>query len=92
MNFKLEKNMKTKLMIPVLLLTLLLAACGGNANPVSLSGTAWVLEQINGQPIVENTTPTLSFGADGQASGQGSCNGFGGSYENGTPLAELVKE
>lgn len=31
--------------------------------------------------MVENTLPTLSFGADGRASGDGSCNHFGGTYE-----------
>ncbi len=73
--------MKTNLMIAFVLLTLLLAACGGGAPAASLTGTAWRLTQLNGQPIVENTTPTLTFDADGQAGGQGSCNGFGGSYE-----------
>ena len=74
--------MKTKPMLTfLLLLAFLLAACAGNTNPASLADTAWVLEQINGQPVVENTLPTLSFGADGQAGGHGSCNGFGGTYE-----------
>lgn len=73
--------MKTQLMIFCILLAGLLTACGGSASQGSLEGTAWVLEQIDGQPLVENTLPTLSFGADGQASGHGSCNGFGGSYE-----------
>ncbi len=73
--------MKTKLIRMILLLSLLLAACGGGANLASLAGTAWVLEQINGQLIVDNTIPTLTFGEDGQASGHGSCNGFGGTYE-----------
>ncbi len=74
--------MKTKPMLTfLLLLTFLLTACAGNTTPDSLSDTAWVLEQINNQPIVETTLPTIFFGADGQASGHGSCNNFGGTYE-----------
>lgn len=73
--------MKTKMTLLFLMLTFLLAACGGGAETPSLAGTAWALEKIGGQPIVENTVPTLSFGEDGQAGGNSSCNQFGGSYE-----------
>ena len=73
--------MKTKMTLLFLLLTFLLAACGGGADTPSLAGRAWVLEKIGDLPIVENTAPTLVFGEDGQAGGNGSCNRFGGSYE-----------
>lgn len=75
--------MKTIIFVSFLVFSLLLAACGGNpgADAPSLAGTAWVLEQINGQSIVENTTPTLSFSNGEEAGGHTSCNNFGASYE-----------
>jgi heat shock protein HslJ len=73
--------MKNKILMPLLVFALLLAACGGNAGAPSLAGTSWVLEQINGQPILENTMPTLSFRDGEEAGGHTSCNNFGGSYE-----------
>ncbi|GAB4495268.1 MAG: hypothetical protein Fur0016_03240 [Anaerolineales bacterium] len=73
--------MKTKILIPLLVFLLLLAACGGKPSAPSLAGTSWVLEQINGQPIVENTTPTLAFRNEKESGGNASCNTFGGEYE-----------
>lgn len=62
------------------LFTLTACSGGGTGNlPADLDGSSWTLTALNGQPVVEGTTPGLSF-ADGQASGNGSCNGFGGEY------------
>jgi heat shock protein HslJ len=67
-----------------------LAACvgpqragpGGTAEP--LEGTAWRLEDLNGQPAVATSgdgTPTLMFAADQmRVSGNGGCNQFNGAY------------
>ena len=57
------------------------ASAGGAAEP--LTGTAWRLEELNGQPAVPVPNvgaPTLAFGADGRASGNGGCNQFNGTY------------
>lgn len=76
---------------------LALAACmgpqgagpGGMAEP--LAGTAWRLEELNGQPVVVGTgdaAPTLLFAAgEPRASGNGGCNQFNGPYvQNGASL------
>jgi heat shock protein HslJ len=65
------------------------AAPGGVAEP--LAGTAWRLEELNGQPAVVGTgdaAPTLLFAAgEPRASGNGGCNQFNGSYvQNGASL------
>lgn len=54
----------------------------GAAAPVGdpLAGTGWVLSELNGQPVVADTTVTLQFGADGQASGTDGCNRYNSSY------------
>jgi heat shock protein HslJ len=75
--------MNTKQTFALLLaaVILTLSACsGGTGNrSADLNGTSWTLTRLNGQPVVEGTAPSLSF-AGGQASGNGSCNGFGGEY------------
>ncbi len=74
--------MKPKIVMFILLIfSLLLTACSSNAGIPSLPGTSWMLEKINNQPILENTTPTLSFSDREEAGGNASCNSFGGSYE-----------
>jgi heat shock protein HslJ len=53
-------------------------AAAPTADP--LAGTGWVLSELNGQPVVADTTVTLQFGADGQASGTDGCNRYNSSY------------
>lgn len=53
-----------------------LTACAPQAD---LNGTSWNLASLNGGPVQDGTQPTLAF-ADGQVSGNASCNGFGGEY------------
>jgi len=71
--------MKKNLII-LFLTAILLTACVG-ANP--LSDTAWELVSygaINNQiPALPDVDTTISFGADGEVSGNVGCNGFGGS-------------
>jgi heat shock protein HslJ len=68
------------LFVLTLVLTLSLAACGNPAITPELNGTSWSLVEINGQPVLEDSNPTLVFEAD-SAGGHGSCNGFGGDYD-----------
>ena len=46
----------------------------------SLAGTHWVLEQINGESVIENALPTLSFRGDQEVGGNSSCNTFNGTF------------
>lgn len=72
--------MKCKI-LTLALLILVLAACGGTtpAAPASLAGTSWVLQTLNGQPLVAGTTITLDF-TGGEIGGTAGCNQYGGSY------------
>lgn len=59
---------------------LILSSCAGTgAAQPGLDGTAWTLTSIQGKPVLPGTQPGLSF-EKGRASGNGSCNGFGGDY------------
>lgn len=73
-----------RLFVLTLIPTLLLAACGVFEGDTSLEGTSWSLVEVNGQPVLAGSAPTLVFEAD-RAGGNGSCNTFGGEYkaENG---------
>jgi heat shock protein HslJ len=55
------------------------SAAGANAQEL-LVGRIWSLTQLNGQPTAPGTTITAEFGADGQVSGSGGCNGYGAVY------------
>lgn len=74
--------MKHKSTITTLtLMTILtLSACSiiGAAQP-SLDETAWVLTEIDGTVPLPGSSVTLRF-ADGQVSGNSSCNSYGGDY------------
>lgn len=50
------------------------------AKQAELPGTRWVLTDLNGAAPIADHAPTLEFGADGQATGMGSCNQYFGSY------------
>ncbi len=65
-------------LLAALILTTTACSGTGAAQP-DLNGTSWTLTQIQGKPVLNDTKPDLSFD-NGQASGAGSCNGFGGSY------------
>ncbi len=77
------KTLKT-LFILTLGLIFTLAACSPAAEVPDLEGTSWLLLEINGQPVIEGSDPTLVF-EDDSIGGDGSCNVFGGEYvaENG---------
>jgi len=63
-----------------LVLVFALAACGRAEDTPDLEGTSWLLLEINGQPVIEGSDPTLNF-EDESIGGHGSCNTFGGEYE-----------
>lgn len=67
-------------------LALLLTACATatpGATPAAsaptLEGTSWVVTQIEGAPTIAEKQPTIAF-ADGNASGNASCNSYGTSF------------
>jgi len=66
-------------------LALLLAGCAGASEHVgqgeaAIVGPVWVAEEIAGAPAGGEAPITLQLGADGNASGRGGCNGYGGPY------------
>ena len=53
-----------------------------------LSGDGtWILESLDGGPIIEDSFATVEIGED-RADGYDGCNWFGGSSEDGTPVAD----
>jgi putative lipoprotein len=52
---------------------------GAQAAPLALTGE-WHVEDIGGRGVLDNLRSTLRFGPNGQASGQGGCNNFSGSF------------
>lgn len=51
---------------------------------VSLTSTDWQLESVDGAPLSAGTSASLRF-ENGQVSGNGGCNRFGGSYSQNGP-------
>jgi putative lipoprotein len=64
---------------------LLLAACAHQqpapamTDPKSLGGTPWLLEDLSGRGVIDNSHVTLQFMADGKVAGSGGCNRYSGS-------------
>lgn len=65
--------------VEVLLAGKTLQGCGGEPA-VLLQGAEWVVEDINGAGIVDNSRATLHFSADGRVAGRASCNTYTGAY------------
>jgi heat shock protein HslJ len=64
--------------------------CGG--EPADLLRGEWVIGEINGKSVLAGSEVSLSFGADGQLSGNASCNRYFGSYAltgEGLTISEL---
>lgn len=57
-----------------------LNGCGGDPARL-LQGGEWVVEDINGGGIIDNSRVTLNFWADGRVTGRASCNNFMGEYQ-----------
>lgn len=54
------------------------AACTSDGRGVV--GPVWVVEDIAGAGVIDDSHLTLVLGIDGQATGRGGCNRYGGSY------------
>lgn len=72
--------MKTVVMI--LAATLAASSCAVSATgaAASLVGGEWVIEDINGGGVIDNSRASLMFGEDGRVSGMGSCNNYNAGY------------
>ena len=69
----------------ILAATLMLAACGHKdpaplpvVSPKSLGGAPWLLEDLAGRGVIDNSHTTLQFLADGKVTGSGGCNRYSG--------------
>lgn len=51
------------------------------AAQFDLTGGEWLVEDINGEGVIDILQTTLAFGTDGQVSGTGGCNRYSGSFE-----------
>jgi heat shock protein HslJ/membrane-bound inhibitor of C-type lysozyme len=57
----------------------ILRGCGGDPAAL-LHGAEWVVEDLNGGALIEQTRVTLNFAADGRVLGNASCNNYHGGY------------
>lgn len=59
-----------------------LAGCAGGpgAQGDPLAGTGWLLDTLNGSPVLAEAAVTLNFGADGALSGSDGCNQYNTTY------------
>ncbi|WP_341728678.1 META domain-containing protein [Brooklawnia sp.] len=76
----------------VVMLTLLFTGCAvtdtpfdrtpgtGSSGGSGLIGPTWLLEELNGQPVVEGTFASLTFNDQGGLGGVGGCNVYGGDF------------
>ncbi|MFW5835054.1 MAG: META domain-containing protein [Pseudomonadota bacterium] len=53
---------------------------GGRGEPLELAGRDWRVVRLDGQPVLEGTSPTLTFGEDGRAGGDASTNRWFAGY------------
>jgi heat shock protein HslJ len=59
----------------------LLGGCASlSSSGGDLTGPTWVVTQLSGQPLVENSGITASFSSDGTVSGSAGCNRYNGEY------------
>lgn len=75
--------------LPVMLVTLVLAAGCGSKEPVQvdpdaikngLIGKVWICESLFERPVAGDNPLTLEFMPDGKVKGSGGCNTFTGEY------------
>ena len=81
-----NRTLRISMWIIAVLTVSLLAACA--AQPVKdVANTEWMLESINGVPVMEGIEITASF-TENQISGSSGCNSYSGGYEvDGTTLS-----
>lgn len=63
----------------VMLIILLMSVACSTSPRVSLEGTQWQLQRMNGQPVPTGMNVTMEFTAD-TFGGTGFCNSYGGNY------------
>lgn len=54
-------------------------SAGGTASAPTLAGSAWAIEEIEGQPVLDKNATALRFDPDGRVSGNTGCNSVTGS-------------
>ncbi len=71
-----------KSVVITLAATLAAASCAVSApGPAApLVGGEWVVEDINGGGVIDNSRASLTFGDDSRVSGRGSCNNYSAEY------------
>ena len=60
---------------------LVMVESSDDTDSAALQGDAWVVEDINGGGVIDNSNVTITFSPDGIVSGSGGCNNFSGKYE-----------
>lgn len=80
-----------------LLLTLILPLMAGclpekdkEAGAGVIKGLEWVVEDIDGKGIIDNSHLTLTFGDDGRVFGSAGCNRYTGGYELSETTLEIA--
>ena len=59
----------------------------------TLTGAEWVVEDIDGAGVIDNSRATLNFAQDGRLYGRSSCNNYSGHYQvagNGINVSQLA--
>ena len=81
-----EYTMKN-ILVPALAATMILGCNVMPTDKTHLLGQEWIIEDIAGGGVIDNSQPSLLFLADGQLAGSGSCNRIIGGYQlNGKQL------
>ncbi len=71
--------MKTKILVLILGLLLVLTPLACTTNPTVLDGTDWILTELNDHSTFVGTIVTLKF-SEGKISGRDGCNRYNGTY------------
>lgn len=78
-------NRHSRTAVLVFAASVLVSACvttpaTGDGSAASLMGKGWVVEDVAGRGVIDDTRPSLAFGQDGRLSGNGGCNRIIGTY------------
>ncbi len=53
-------------------------------------GTSWIVEDIEGNGVIDFAQTRISFTAEGRVNGNGGCNSFFGAYQTGEMVSEIA--
>lgn len=72
----------TKILLLILILPVVLAlsACSIFGSSQGVSGSLWMLTELNGSPPLPDTAITVEFGEDGRVGGSSGCNSYNTTY------------